>query len=120
MDKKKFHQIAIAAIAGILSLSTAKTASAAGSFFYPAGQVVYNYTSPSVSIYGAIQVGGSPSANVTQNSTHNLSVIGQTGNTPMAKVTQMGALNAIHITQVGQSTNALAIQFGHIESLIGQ
>lgn len=120
MNMTKLSQIFIAALVGVPTLSIAETASAAGSFSYPAGQVVYSYTSPSVSIFGAIQVGGDPSVSVSQNSTHNLAVIGQTGNTPTAKVTQTGSLNAVGITQVGKSTNALTIQFANMESVIGQ
>lgn len=120
MNMKKPHHIFVATLVGVLTLSIAERASAAGSFSYPAGQVVYSYTSPSVSIYGAIQVGGSPSASTTQNSTHNLAVIGQAGNTPTAKVTQTGSMNLAGITQLGRAPNALTVQFGNIESVIGQ
>lgn len=120
MTTQKPPKILAAALLGLPMLFIAGTASAAGSFTFPAGQVNYTYTSPSVSIYGSVQVGNAPSASVSQNSTHNLAVIGQSGNAPTAKVTQTGVLNVAHITQIGTSTNALTIQFGNIESLLGQ
>lgn len=120
MTSKKLLRILIAMLAGVAVLSIATTASAGGSFSYPAGQVNYTYTSPSVSIYGSIQVGNNPSVDVSQNSSHNLAVIGQSGNTPTAKVTQMGSLNAASITQLGTSPNALTVQFANMESVIGR
>lgn len=119
---KKFGQILISALVGVSTLSIAQSASATGvgSFSYPSGQVIYSYTTPSVSIYGAVQVGNYPSVSVTQNSAHNLAVIGQVGISSKAKVTQAGSLNAAQVTQVGRYTNALTIQFGGVESIIGQ
>lgn len=119
---KKLGQIFASALVGVSTLSIAQSASATGigSFSYPSGQVIYSYTTPSVSIYGAVQVGNYPSVTVTQNSAHNLAVIGQVGTSSKARVTQTGSMNSAQITQVGRYTNALTIQFGSIESIIGQ
>jgi hypothetical protein len=119
---KKIGYVLIPALVGALTLFAVQTAPAAGigSFSYPAGQIVYNYVTPNVSMYGSVQVGGQPSASVTQNSTHNLAVVGQVGTRSTASITQSGSLNAAHITQVGPSTNALTVQFGNVESIIGQ
>ncbi|MEJ0050951.1 MAG: hypothetical protein WDN02_07080 [Methylovirgula sp.] len=115
---KKLGYIGVFTLLGIASISTAGSASAAGSFAYPAGQVVYNFTSPGVSIYGAVQIGGAPVSNVAQNSTHNVAAVGQVGNQPSTTITQTGTLNAAHVTQIGQRSNVLTIQFGNIESLL--
>lgn len=119
---KKIGYILTPAIIGVFTLSMAQAASAAGagSFSYPAGQIVYNYVTPNISIYGNVQIGDHPSTNVTQNSTHNLAVVGQVGTVSRARITQTGSLNAAHVTQVGPWTNALTIQFGNVESIIGQ
>jgi hypothetical protein len=115
---KKLGYIGVFTLVGIAAISTAGSASAAGSFSYPAGQVVYNFTSPGVSIYGAVQIGGAPVSNVTQGSTNNIAVVGQVGTTPTTTITQAGALNTAHVTQIGQTTNVLTIQFGNVESLL--
>ncbi len=115
---KKLGYMGVFTLLGIAAVSTAGSASAAGSFAYPAGQVVYNFTSPSVSIYGAVQIGEAPISNVTQTSTNNIAVVGQVGTKPTTTIAQTGTLNAAHVTQVGQYTNALTIQFGNIESLL--
>ena len=57
---KKVGHLGVFALIGIAVISTAGSASAAGSFSYPAGQVVYNFTTASVSIYGAVQIGATP------------------------------------------------------------
>jgi hypothetical protein len=113
---RKLGYIGVFTLLGIAT--TAGSASAAGSFSYPAGQVVYNFTTPSVSIYGAVQIGEKPVSSVTQNSTNNIAVVGQVGTQPTTTITQAGHLNAAHVTQVGPSSNALTIQFGNIESLL--
>ncbi len=125
MIMKRLRQVSIAAIVGVpvftamQAASTAQAGSIAGSYSLPAGQIIYTYVSPQVSIYGAVEVGGQPSANVVQNSVRNYAVIGQVGISPKAKVTQIGSVNYARITQVGQYTNALTIQFGNAESLLG-
>lgn len=125
MITKKLRHTSIAALVGVPTLmtmqlaSTAQAASGVGSYSYPAGQIIYTFTTPAVSIYGAVQVGDSPAANVNQNSARNIAVVGQVGNTPSAKVRQIGYMNYARVTQVGQWTNALTIQFGNVESLIG-
>jgi hypothetical protein len=115
---KKLGKITAFVLVEIAAVSAAGAASAAGSFSFPEGQVIYNFTSPTVSVYGAIQIGGAPAASVSQSSVNNIAVVGQVGNTPTTKVVQTGTLNAAHVTQIGQSTNALTIQFGNIESLL--
>jgi hypothetical protein len=115
---KKLRQISAFVLVEIAAMSAAGAASAAGSFAFPEGQVVYNFTSPTVSVYGAIQVGGTPTTNVSQSSINNIAVVGQVGTTPTTKIVQTGTLNVTHVTQIGQSTNALTIQFGNIESLL--
>lgn len=115
---RKLGYIGVVTLLGIAAVSTAGSASAAGSFTYPAGQVVYNFTSPSVSIYGAVQIGEKPVSNVTQTSTNNIAVVGQVGTQPTTTIKQTGTLNVAHVTQVGPSSNALTIQFGNIESLL--
>lgn len=126
MNMKKLRRTSIAALIGVPTLmamqaaSTAQAAPGVGSYSYPAGQIIYTFNTPAVSIYGAVQVGDSPAANVYQDSTRNVAVIGQVGNTPNAKVTQVGSVNTASITQVGHWTNALTIQFGNMESVIGQ
>jgi hypothetical protein len=115
---KKLGHIGVFTLIGMAVISTAGSASAAGSFSYPAGQVVYNFTTASVSIYGAVQIGATPVTNVAQHSVNNIAVVGQVGNQPTTKVAQTGTLNAAHVTQMGQSSNALTIQFGNVESLL--
>ena len=115
---KKVRYISAFTLLGIAAISTAGSASAAGSFAYPAGQVVYNFTTPSVSIYGAVQVGEKPVTNVTQESVNNVAVVGQVGTQPTTKIVQTGTLNAAHVTQIGQANNAMTIQFGNVESLL--
>ncbi len=108
----------VVTLLGIAAISTAESAFAAGSFAYPAGQVIYNFTNPSVSIYGAVQIGEAPVSNVSQHSVNNIAVVGQVGNQPTAKIVQSGSLNAAHVTQIGHANNALTIQFGNTESLL--
>lgn len=108
---KSTGKIFAAAFCGAMA-ATVQAASAAGAFS-PPGQVVYSYTTPAASIYGAIQVGGAPSSKVTQASAANLAVIGQVGMTPTASIKQTGQFNALTLTQVGTvSASALTIQFG--------
>ena len=114
----KLGQISAFVLAGIAATSAAGTASAAGSFSYPSGQVVYNFTTPALSIYGAVQIGGTPVTNVTQSSVNNIAVVGQVGTHTVSKITQTGVLNASHVVQVGQVKNALTLQFGNFETLL--
>ncbi|MEW6438452.1 MAG: hypothetical protein AB1508_14935 [Pseudomonadota bacterium] len=115
---KKLGKISAFALVQIAAMSAAGAASAAGSFSFPSGQVIYNFNTPSVSIYGAIQIGGTPTTNVTQGSVNNIAVVGQVGTTPTTKIVQTGTLNVAHVTQIGHTNNALTIQFGNIESLL--
>lgn len=116
---KKLGNISAFALIQIAAMSAAGAASAAGgSFSFPEGQVIYNFTSPTVSVYGAIQIGGTPTTNVSQNSVNNIAVVGQVGTSPTSKIVQTGTLNVAHVTQMGQTTNALTIQFGNMESLL--
>ncbi|MGA3304099.1 MAG: hypothetical protein ABSC72_12535 [Methylovirgula sp.] len=125
MIMRRLRQVSIAAIVGVPTLtamqaaSTAQAGSIAGSYSLPPGEIIYTYVTPEVSIYGAVEVGGHPSANVTQSSAHNYAVIGQVGISPSAKVKQIGSVNLANITQIGHWTNALTIQFGNMESVIG-
>lgn len=52
---KKLGKISAFALIQVAAMSAAGAASAAGSFSFPSGQVIYNFNTPSVSIYGAIQ-----------------------------------------------------------------
>jgi hypothetical protein len=113
---KTSASLLIAALSGVMTFSAVDASSAAGGFSYASGQVQYSYTSPGVSVYGDIQIGGSPSTTVTQKSGANIAVVGQMGTTPYAKVTQTGKLNGALVTQVG---NAGSLSFGNYESLIG-
>ena len=114
----KLGKISAFALIQVAAMSAAGAASAAGSFSFTSGPVIYNFNTPSVSIYGAIQIGGTPTTNVSQSSVNNIAVVGQVGTTPTTKLVQTGTLNVAHVTQVGQSNNALTIQFGNIESLL--
>ncbi len=108
--------ICLAALCGALGVATAGTASAGGAFSYPAGQVVYSYSTPSANVYGAIQVGGTPTTSVSQSSAANLAVIGQVGNKPSSTVIQSGKLNAATVSQTSTvNASALNIQFGSID-----
>ncbi len=111
---KKFEKLIFGAICGVIvtSLSTAQIALAAGAYSFQPGHITYDYASPSASLYGTVQVGGSPAANVTQNSTHNISAVAQVGVHPSATVTQTGSVNSSSVVQHGLTSNALTVQFG--------
>lgn len=105
---KKFFTAA----AGLLALSATGPAFAAGagSYSYSPGQVSYNYSSPLLSAYGSLQIGGSPSANVTQTSANNAVIIGQYGAMPSISVHQSGQNN---------QSSVLQISFSNAQSLLG-
>lgn len=97
---KKFFATA----AAVFSLSAATPSLAGGSYSYSPGQASYSYNSRLLSAYGSLQVGGSPSTNVTQHSANNLVIIGQYGAAPSATVYQTGQNNQSSLLQISFST----------------
>ena len=73
--------------------------------------VVLNQTSQ-LNMAGGFMIGGSTSATVTQNGTHNATGVLQFGGTNSASTGQAGSNNLAYVGQTGQSANSLISQLG--------
>ncbi len=114
----RIYQITFVALAGLLACSTAQSASAGN---LASGTVTYSFSTPQVSFFASVQVGGNPSIGVVQNSTNNYVVIGQAGYEPTASVGQTGSKNAAVITQLSTAGPGVTEIFGSNQiAILGQ
>jgi hypothetical protein len=122
----RIHRITFAALLGLLAGSAAQSALAGGistSTFTPGvgGTLTYSYSTPQVSVFAAVQVGGSPSIGVVQASTNNYVTIGQAGNQPAAAIGQTGSKNVAVLTQLSTSGPGVTEIFGSNQvAILGQ
>ncbi|MGP8232802.1 MAG: hypothetical protein ACLQL2_09080 [Methylovirgula sp.] len=115
----RIYRITFAALAGLLACSTAQSA-LAGSYL-TSGTVSYSFSTPQVSLFASVQVGGNPQAAVVQESTNNYVVIGQAGYEPTASVGQSGSKNVAVITQLSTAGPGVTEIFGSNQiAILGQ
>jgi hypothetical protein len=122
----KIYPITFAALLGLLAGSTAQPALAGGVFtnsFTPGvgGSVTYSYSTPQVSVFASVQVGGSPQIGVVQASTNNYVAIGQAGYEPAASIGQTGSKNVAVVTQLSTAGPGVTEIFGSNQiAILGQ
>ncbi len=122
----RIYRISFAALFGLLACSTAQSALAGGTFtntFTPGvgGSVAYSYSTPQVSIFASVQVGGFPTVAVVQASTNNYVAIGQAGYEPSASVGQTGSKNVAVVRQISTAGPGVTEVFGSNQiAILGQ
>ncbi len=115
----RIHRIIFAALFGVLACSTAQSALAGN--YLTSGTVSYSFSTPQVSFFASVQVGGSPQAAVVQASKNNYVVIGQAGYEPTASVGQTGSKNSAVITQLSTAGPGVTEIFGSNQiAILGQ